>query len=87
MFGEDKTSTTLVLELSRIKMTPKEKSEYFNQILLTLMNKIPEDSRPVDNVIIEFYTTNFPSSIVIFVKRVSKTTLAKKIEEKLDVEK
>jgi hypothetical protein len=28
---EDKTLTTLVLELSRIKMTPKEKNKYFNQ--------------------------------------------------------
>jgi hypothetical protein len=51
------------------------------------MNKILEDSRPAYNVIIEFYTTNFPSSIVIFVKRGSKKTLEETFEEKLDVEK
>jgi hypothetical protein len=53
-------------------MTPKEKIKYFNQIFLTLMNKIMEDSRPIDNVIIEFYTTTFPYSISIFVKRLVK---------------
>jgi hypothetical protein len=30
-FGEDKTPTTLVLDLSRIKMEAKEKIKYFNQ--------------------------------------------------------
>jgi hypothetical protein len=86
-FGEDKTPTTLVLEFSRIKMNPKEKIKDFNQIFLTLMNKILEDSRPADNVIIEFYTTTLPSSIAIFVKRAGKNTLAETFEETLDVEK
>jgi hypothetical protein len=53
-------------------MNPKENIKDFNQIFLTLMNKIPEDSRPATNVLIEFYTTSLPSSIAIFVKREGK---------------
>jgi len=56
-------------------MKAKEKIKYFNQIFLTLLNKIPEDSRPPTNVLLEFYTTTLPSSIAIFVKRTTKTSL------------
>jgi len=86
-FGEDKTPITLVLELSRIKMTPKEKIKYFNQIFLTLMNKMPEYFIPTDIVIIWFYTISLPSSIFIFVKRDGKNTLVETFEETLNVEK
>jgi len=55
-FGEEKILAILVLELSRIKMAPKEKIKDFNQRFLTLMNKILEYSRLLGNVIIEFYT-------------------------------
>jgi len=69
-------------------MSPKEKIKYFIQIFLTLMNKIPKDSRPIDNVIIEFYIIYFPYSISIFVKKVCKTTLAlETFKETLNVEK
>jgi len=68
-------------------MTTKEKIEYFNQRFSTLMNKIPKDYNPAYNVIIEFYTTKFPSSISIFVERSGKTTLVETFEETLDVEK
>jgi len=86
-FGEDKIPATLVLELSRIGMNPKQKIKVFNQIFLTLMNKIHIDSRLANNVIIEFYTIALPSPIPIFVKRVRKTTLAETFDETLDVEK
>ena len=86
-FGEDKTLATLVLELSKIKIHPKEKIKDFNQIFLTLMNKIPNDSIPIASVLIEFYITALPSSIVIFVKRASKITLNQIFGETLDVEK
>jgi hypothetical protein len=51
------------------------------------MNKILEDSRPANNVIIEFYTATLPSSIAIFFKRDGKNTLAKNFKETLNVEK
>lgn len=49
-FGDDKTPTTLVLELSKIKMNPKEKIKEFNQRFLTLRNKIPTAARPAEEV-------------------------------------
>jgi hypothetical protein len=67
-------------------MDPKEKIKYFNQRFLTLVNKIPEDSRLPGNVIIEIYTSTLPSSIVIFVKREKNTTLVDVFQETLEVE-
>jgi len=55
-FGEDKTPAALVLELSRIKMNPKEKIKEFNQRFLTLRNKIPTTTRLAEEVTLEFYT-------------------------------
>jgi hypothetical protein len=37
-FGDDKTPEVLVMELSSLKMNPKEKVKYFNQRFLTLKN-------------------------------------------------
>jgi len=51
-FGEDKTPATLVLDISRIKMEPKEKIKYFNQWFLTLMKRISQASRLVEYVFI-----------------------------------
>ena len=45
-FGEDKTPALLSLELSRIKMEPKERIKYFNQRFITLKNKILVASQP-----------------------------------------
>jgi len=67
-------------------MNLEEKIKDFNQIFLMLMIKIPEDSRHVANVLIEFYITSLPSSIEIFVKRAGKNTLADTFEETLVVE-
>ena len=44
-FGKDKTPSNLDLELSRMKMDPKEKVKDFNQRLLTLRNRILEGSK------------------------------------------
>jgi hypothetical protein len=85
-FGDDKTPTTLVLNLSRLRMNPKGKIKYFNQRFMTFLNRIPEDSRPPINILLEFYTTTLPSSIVIFVKRATKTTLDETMQETLEVE-
>jgi len=55
-FGEENTPSTLVLYLSMIKMDSKEKFKDFNQIFLTLMNKIAQAPNPIEDVSIEFYT-------------------------------
>ena len=55
-FGEDKTLAILVLELSHIRMDGKEKVKDFNQHFLSLRNKMPVESRPIEGVVTEFYT-------------------------------
>ena len=50
-FGGDKTPTILVLELSHIRMDDKEKVKDFNQCFLSLRNKIPTESRPIEGVV------------------------------------
>jgi hypothetical protein len=66
-FREYKTPTTPILYLSRIKMDPKEKIKYFNQRFLNLMKKIPQASKPSEDVSIEFYTLDLPMSMDMFV--------------------
>jgi hypothetical protein len=60
-FGDDKTPLVLVLELSRIKMDSKEKVKDFNQIFLSLINKIHDTSKLVEDVSIKFYTSSLLS--------------------------
>lgn len=68
-------------------MYPKENVKYFNQIFLTLMNKIPNDSRPIDSSLIEFYTNSLPPSIVTFVNKDGKTTINQTFDVTLDIDK
>ena len=86
-FGEDKTPTLLALELSRIKMEPKERIKDFNQRFLTLKNKIPIASQPPEDIIIENYTLALPKYSRMVVKRAGKTTLVETFEESIKVEK
>jgi len=50
--GDDKTHATLVLDLARLRMNPEEKIKDFNQIFMTLLNRIPGDSRPPTNFLL-----------------------------------
>ena len=84
-FGDDKTSGTLFIELSRMKMNNKEKVKDFNQIFTILLNKIPD--KRVEVVQIEFYTTALLPPISMFVKREKKQTLDENLEEVIKVEK
>lgn len=86
-FGEDKSPTTLVLEISRIKMDLKENVKDFNQRFLTLLNKILVALRPIDVVLIELYTTSFPITHAFFVKKVGKKTLRETFDEEIKVDK
>ena len=40
-FSEDETHSRLLMKISSIKVELKEKIKYINQILLTLLNRIP----------------------------------------------
>lgn len=74
-FREDKTPMEVMVELSCIRMDSKEKVKDFNQRFISLKNKILVESRPRDDVVIEFYTSSLPEMMAMFVKQKEKTTL------------
>ena len=87
-FGEDKTPALfLALELSWIKMEPKERIKYFNHRFLTLKNKIPVASQPPQDIIMENYTLALPKYPGMFVKRAGKINLVETFEEAIKFEK
>jgi hypothetical protein len=58
-FGDDKILEVLVMELSSLKMNPKEKIKDINQSFLTLNNRIPIDSMLAENLIVAYYTNPY----------------------------
>jgi hypothetical protein len=86
-FGDDKSPEVLVMEISSLRMNPKDKIKDFNQIFLTHTNRIPTDSMPAENLIIAYYTKALHQSIAIWVKRSKKATLLEAFEEASQIEK
>jgi hypothetical protein len=86
-FGDDKSPEILVMELSSLKMNPKEKFKDFNQIFLTSKNKIPVDSMLAKNVSVAYYTKALHNNIDIWVKRSKKNTFLEAFEEAVLIEK
>jgi ribonuclease HI len=86
-FGDGKPPEVLVMDLSSLKMNPKEKVKDFNQRFLTLKNRIPADSMPAESLIIAYYTKALHQSIAIWVKRSKKATLLEAFEEASQIEK
>ena len=84
-FGDDKTSRTLLLELSRLRINKNEKFKEFNQIFITLLNKIPDE--PPEVVQIEYYTIALMLPVAMFVKRKEIRTLEENFEKAIKVEK
>jgi hypothetical protein len=75
------------MDLSNLKMNAKEKVKDFNQIFLTLKNRIPTDSMPTESLVIAYYTKALHQSIAIWVKRSKKATLVEAFEEATQIEK
>jgi hypothetical protein len=67
-FGDGKPPEVLVMDLSSLKMNPKEKVKDFNQRFLTLKNRISADSMPAESLVIAYYTKALHQSIAIWVK-------------------
>jgi hypothetical protein len=86
-FGDDKSPPFLVMELSRLKMNPKEKVKDFNQRFLTLTNKIPVDSMPTKSLIVAYYTKALHNNIAIWVKMSKNNTLLESFEEAIQINK
>jgi hypothetical protein len=62
-------------------MGPKEKIKDFNNRLTTILNKFERDAKHAQELQIEVYANALPTSISMFVKRVTKLTLAKNFQE------
>jgi hypothetical protein len=86
-FGDDKFLEVLEMEISSLKMNPKEKIKDFNQRFLTLKNKILVDLMPAENLIVAYYTKALHNNIAIWVKRSKKNTLLKSFEEASQIER
>ena len=63
-FGDDRTTATLINDLSNLKAKSGEKIKDFNSIFNKLLNKIPGAE-----VQIEWYISSLPSNITIFVDK------------------
>ena len=83
-FGDDKTSRTL-FDLSRLIINKKGKVKEFNQIFITLLNKICD--KPPTVVQIEFYAYVLPPPISMFMKSKEIRTLKKNFVESINVQK
>ena len=68
-------------------MDGKEKIKDFNQPFLSLRNKIHVESRPLDGVVIKFYTSGLPQTMEMFVKQTRKITLQDNFIEAIRIEK
>jgi hypothetical protein len=86
-FGDGKPPEVLVMDLSSLKMNPKEKVKDFNQRFLTLKNRIPTDSMPAESLIISYYTKALHQSISICVKQSKKSTFLEAFEEAIQIKK
>ena len=84
-FGDDKTSGTLLLEIARLKINENEKVKEFNQIFITLLNKIPD--KPPEAIQVEYYTAALPLTFAMFVKRKEIRNLEENFEEAIKIEK
>lgn len=86
-FGDDRSTATLINDLSKLKVEPKEPIKGLNSCFNKLLNKIPAASKPSDEVQNEWYIYALPSNTTIFVDRVAKPTLAENMKEAIAVEK
>ena len=68
-------------ELFIATMSSKEKVKYFNQIFTTILKKFHLEAKPTQELQIEVYNSALPTSISMFMKRSSKTTLTRNFEE------
>jgi hypothetical protein len=69
------------MNLSSLKMIPKENVKDFNQRFLTLKNKIPIDLMLVESLIVVYYAKALHNDISIWVKRSKKNTLLEAFEK------
>jgi hypothetical protein len=84
-FSNEETPKILHLELLGIIMNENEKVKDFNEIFISLLNKIP--IKPVEAVQIEYYVSALPPKIAMFLETQRKLTLVDNFAEAIQVEK
>ena len=62
-------------ELLSMKMERKENVQYFNQMFTTLLINFSAATKPVEESLVEYYTTTLYPPITMFVKREVKPTM------------
>jgi hypothetical protein len=67
-------------------MNSKGRVKDFNQIFTTILNKFYPEAKPTKEMQIEVYANDLQASTSMFVKRVSKLTLAENFEESKTIE-
>jgi len=85
-FADETTTGALMVELFTATMRSKEKVKDFNQWFTTILNKFQLKAKPTHELQINLYVNSLPTSIFMFVNRVSKTTLADNFEESKTIE-
>ena len=86
-YGDDRSLATLINDLSNLKSQQNQPIKDFNSRFNKLLNKIPQVSKPSEQVRSEWYINALPSNIAIFVDRAAKPTLAENMKEAISVEK
>ena len=74
----------MLLELAWLKINENKKFKEFNQLFITLLNKIL-DKLP-EAIQVEYYTAALPLIVAMFVKRKEIRTLEENFEEAIRVE-
>jgi hypothetical protein len=80
-FIEETTTGALMTELFVATMSLKDKVKYFNKIFASILKKFQPKAKPTQELQIKIYANVLPTSISMFMKRVSKRTLAENFEE------
>jgi hypothetical protein len=75
------------MEISSLKMIPKEKLKDFNQRFLKLKKNIPTNLMPAKSLIIAYYAKAFHNNVAIWVKRSKKNMLLEAFDEASQIEK
>lgn len=86
-FANDKTPAMLLKELGSLKMEGKEKVKGFNQRFTRILNKFVAETKTHDSIIVDYYTSALPTTIVQFTKWVVKPTVLARCKEAIVFEK
>jgi hypothetical protein len=85
-FTEEMTIRALMAQCFTVVVVPNEKFKEFNQRFITILKKFQTYVNISQEIQIEVYDNALLASISMFVKRVTKPTLAKKFEEEKIIE-